>query len=193
MEKIAHIDQRYISALLNNNTTIINEIYSKYASKVSAMIIKNNGSSDDAADIFQEALVDIYKKAATKDFILTCPFEALLIIICKNKWITQLEKNKKMGVTFKEPDGYTFGVDVFKEVEIVAKHNDRRTLLESKFASLGEGCKELLQLSWGGKAMEDVAELLKVTYGYVRKKKSECMGKLTELIKNSNDYTLLLN
>jgi RNA polymerase sigma factor (sigma-70 family) len=193
MEKIPHIDQRYIKGLLNNDTTLINEIYSKYSGKVAGMIVANNGSQDDASDIFQEALVDIYKKAATGNFILTCPFEALLIIICKNKWITILEKNKRQGVTFKDPEGYSYGTDTFKETEQVTQYNERRNLLEAKFTELGEGCRELLQHSWGGKAMDEVAQLLKVTYAYVRKKKSECMGKLTELIKKSSDYKLLMN
>jgi len=39
--------------------------------------------------------------------------------------------------------------------------------------------------------MEKVANLLGVTYGYARKKKSECLGKLTKMIKNSSTYTTL--
>ncbi len=36
--------------------------------------------------------------------------------------------------------------------------------------------------------MEKVAEILGVTYGYARKKKSQCMGKLTQLVKDSNEF-----
>ena len=39
--------------------------------------------------------------------------------------------------------------------------------------------------------MEEVAEFLGVTYGYARKKKSQCMGKLTQLVKNSNEFQQL--
>jgi RNA polymerase sigma factor (sigma-70 family) len=193
MEKVAHADQRFIQALLDNDTVLIKEIYSRYAGKVEGMVVKNNGSTADAADIFQEALVDIYKKAATGSFVLTCPFEALLIIICKNKWISALEKNKRSGVTFQDPEGYSFGTDAFHETEIIRQYNKRRNLLEEKFAELGSGCKELLQHAWAGQAMEEVAKTLNVSYGYVRKKKSECMGKLTELVKSTPDYKQLLN
>jgi adenine/guanine phosphoribosyltransferase-like PRPP-binding protein len=36
--------------------------------------------------------------------------------------------------------------------------------------------------------MEEVAKVLGVTYGYVRKKKSLCMGQLTKLVQASNAY-----
>jgi RNA polymerase sigma factor (sigma-70 family) len=188
MHKIPHIDQRYITGLLQNDPRLTEEIYSRYSGKIKGMILNNNGDEDDAADIFQEALVDIYRKAAKGDFILTCPFEALLVIICKNKWITQLQKKQKQGVTFKDPEGYDYGSDVFKEAEVVQKQNERRNLLERKFAELADGCREILQLSWAGKSMEEVANTLKLSYAYARKRKSECMGKLTDLVMGSPDF-----
>jgi RNA polymerase sigma factor (sigma-70 family) len=190
-EKTPHADQRYIHALLHNDPNLVEEIYHRYAGKIKGMILNNNGQEEDAADIFQEALVDIYRKAAKGDFILTCPFEALLVVICKNKWITQLKKRQKSGVTFKDPEGYNFGSDVFKEAELVQKQNERRNLLEQKLTELGESCREILKLSWLGKPMEEVATLLKMSYAYARKRKSDCMGKLTELVMASPDFKQL--
>jgi DNA-directed RNA polymerase specialized sigma24 family protein len=102
-----------------------------------------------------------------------------------------LEKRQKQGVTFKDPAEYAFGTDVFKDAETVHTHQKRRNLLEEQFARLGDGCRELLQLSWAGRSMEEVSEILKVSYGYARKKKSECMGKLTELVKSAPDFKQL--
>lgn len=188
MDKTPHTDQRYINGLLHNDAVLIEELYSRFAGKVKGMILANNGNEEDAADIFQEALIDIYRKAAKGDFVLTCPFEALLIVICRNKWINQLQKKQRSGVTFNEAGGYTAGTDSFKEAEAVYRQNERRSLLERKFAELAEGCRELLKLSWSGKSMETVAGALKVSYAYARKRKSECMGKLTELVMAAPDY-----
>ncbi len=54
---------------------------------------------EEAGDIFQESIIDVYKLAQNKDFTLTCPLEAFLLLICKRKWINQAEKNKRHGVT----------------------------------------------------------------------------------------------
>lgn len=188
MDKTPHTDQRYINGLLTNDPKLVEEIYSRYAGKVKGMILSNNGNEDDAADIFQEALIDIYRKAAKGDFVLTCPFEALLVVICRNKWINQLQKKQRSGVTFNDTLGYTEGTDGLREAEVVQRQNERRSLLEKKFAELAEGCRELLKLSWSGKSMEEVAAALQVSYAYARKRKSECMGKLTDMVTASPDY-----
>ena len=60
-----------------------------------------------------------------------------------------------------------------------------------KLAELGDSCRQLLQLSWSGKPMDEVAMMLEVSYGYVRKKKSECMAKLISLVKRSSQYNAL--
>ena len=84
-----HADQKYIDALLNNDAVVIEELYQKYSPKIKWMVLKNNGSETDAADVFQEVLLWIYKKAKDKNFILTCPLDAFLYISCKNKWMSE--------------------------------------------------------------------------------------------------------
>lgn len=183
-----HQDHRYITALLTNDRLVITEIYEKFAGKIRWMILQNNGADADAADIFQESLTAIYQKAVKGDFVLTCPFESFLFIICKNKWLNELQKRKTSNVTFIDTDGYTVGEDSIRLAELVLQKEKRRNLLELKLSELGEGCKKILELSWGGKAMDEVALLLNMTYGYVRKKKSECMAKLVELVKNAPQF-----
>ena len=188
---IPHVDQQYIDALLNNDSFLINELYQKFAGKIKAMVLKNNGTETDAADIFQDALVAIYQKAKEKEFTLTCPLGAYLYLICKNRWINELNKRNTKGVTFIEDDGYTFTEDSFKEAAVLKNHSERGNLLQEKFKELGDGCKTLLELSWSGLGMEEVAEKLQNSYGYVRKKKSECMAKLIALVKTSPEFITL--
>jgi RNA polymerase sigma factor (sigma-70 family) len=188
-----HPDQKYIDALVQNDAILINEVYKKYSPKIAAYIRNNNGDADDAADVFQEALIDIYNKAIAENMVLTCPFDALLTIICRNKWLKKLEKNTRQRVTTTPVEEYNLSDDAFQQAEQVNASANKKKLFDEKFAILGDGCQELLKLSWLGKPLEEVAEILKVTYGYVRKKKSECMGKLTTLIHQSAEYANLKN
>jgi hypothetical protein len=77
------------------------------------------------------------------------------------------------------------------EAEKQKNTENRHQLLQEKLLELGEGCRQLLRLSWSGISMEQVAQQLENTYGYVRKKKSECMGKLINLIKTSPNFANL--
>ncbi len=187
-----HPDQKYIDALRNNNQKLLDELYAKYSGKIKWMVLKNNGSEDDAADIFQEALITIYHKAKRDDFELTCPLDAFLYLICKKKWLNILSKRKVIGkVTITEEDRSIPGEDSFLLAEESLLLEERMTLLKEKINEIGTSCRELLQLSWSGKSMEEVANLLDFSYGYARKKKSECMAKLIELVKKSDKYKSL--
>jgi RNA polymerase sigma factor (sigma-70 family) len=189
-----HPDNKYIDALLHNDPVLLDELYTRYKDKIKRMVLQNNGSEADAADVFQEALVDIYKKAKN-GFILTCPLEAFLYLVCRNRWLNTITRKKYNNVTFADDEGYSNLVseDSFANAEQVLIAQNRKDLIDTKLAELGDSCRQLLQYSWGGKKLEEVATLMNTTYMYIRKKKGDCMGKLIDLIKASPDYKMLLN
>jgi len=178
-----HTDHKYIEALLRNDQKVVKEIYVKFAGRIKRYIINNSGSDDDASDILQEALIDIYQQAKYKSFMLTCPFEPFLLMVCKRKWLNELKKRSVLPVTNKEEDLLTIGEDVFAQAELLEQQDEEARLFVRMFEKLGDRCKEIIQQSLTGESQEKVAEMLGVTYGYLRKKKSECMAALIKLIK----------
>ncbi|TZF81532.1 sigma-70 family RNA polymerase sigma factor [Pedobacter sp. BS3] len=180
-----HPDQQYITALLTNNQVLIGQIYSKFFGKIKRYIVNNNGSEDDAADIFQEALIDIYQQAKHKAFVLTCPLEPFLLMVCKRKWLNELKKRAVIPVTNQSDDLLSIGEDVFAQAEELLRQDEEARHFADMFKKLGERCQEIIRHSLTGEAQEKIAETLGVTYGYLRKKKSECMATLIQLIQKS--------
>lgn len=182
-----HQDQLYIEGLLQNNSGVVQSIYKKFAPKVIYYIRNNSGDYDDAQDIIQEVLVTIYQQAKTNGLQLTCPFDAYFFLLCKRRWLNELKKTANKQVTITEENlsteesvqEMTFQTEVFEE---------KQSLFDEMFKKLGAKCQEVLQLSFVTKTMEEVAEKLNVTYGYVRKKKSICTGQLTEMIQQSSRF-----
>lgn len=187
MTQKQHSDHIYIDALLKNDSRVLSKIYEKYSHKITAYVRNNNGNYDDAQDIIQETLVTIYHQAKEKGFILTCPFDAYFYLLCKRRWLNELKKrgNKRVTIIENETSITEEQEQQVEETEIFEQQNQ---LFESKFKELGNKCQELLKASFKIKSMEKVAEFLGVTYGYARKKKSQCMGKLTQLVKNSKEF-----
>ncbi len=189
-EKKLHEDQKYIDGLLQNNSFIIQAIYDKFVSKVINYIKQNSGSADEAQDIIQDTLITIYNQASEKKLELTCPFDAYFFLLCKRKWLNKLKKSSDKEVTINEEVLYkddeaqqlAFETDVFGE---------KQELFTEMFNKLGNACKELLTATFKIKSMEEVAASLGVTYAYARKKKSLCIGKLTELVQESPKFNLL--
>ena len=190
MDKKPHQDHRYIEALLENDSRVLNELYAKYSGKIVGYVTKNSGSADDAQDIIQETLITIYHQAKEKNFILTCPFDAYFYLLCKRKWLNVLNKKGIKGVTILEEI-----TSITDEQQVLAAETEqfekRSSLFEEKLIELGGKCKELLDIAFKIKKMDKVADILGVSYGYARKKKSECLGKLTKMIKNSSNYNSL--
>lgn len=183
-QKSIHDDQKYIDGLVQNNAFIIQSIYDRFGPKVINYIKQNSGNKTQAKDIIQETIITIYNQATEKDLKLTCPFDAYFFLLCKRKWLNQLKKTGNKEVTINE--------------EVLSKDDDAQelafetTLFEQQhelftvmFQKLGQACKDLLKATFKIKSMEEVAKSLGVTYAYARKKKSLCIGKLTEMVQES--------
>ncbi|GGI55986.1 RNA polymerase sigma factor [Winogradskyella haliclonae] len=189
-EKKNHEDQKYITGLLQNNSFVIQSIYDKYAPKVVNYIKQNNGSADEAQDIIQEAIITIYHQASQKNLQLTCPFDAYFFLLCKRKWLNHLKKNYNKEVTINEAT-VSIGDDAQELAFETEIFGEKQALFAEMFNKLGDACKDLLKATFKIKSMEEVAERLGVTYAYARKKKSLCIGKLTEMVRKSPKFNQL--
>jgi RNA polymerase sigma factor (sigma-70 family) len=189
-DKNLHPDQMYIDGLVQNNSAIIQSIYKKFVPKVKYYIRTNSGSDDEAQDVIQEVLITVYNQAKTKGLQLSCPFDAYFFLLCKRRWLNELKKSSNKEVTLKD-DTVSIDETVQEAVFQTEAFDERQSLFDEMFQKLGEKCQEVLKLSFVTKTMEEVAEKLNVTYGYVRKKKSLCTGQLTEMIQQSNRFKLL--
>lgn len=187
-----HADQKYIDALLNHNEQLINEIYSRYAGNMKAYLLSRGCSEDDAGDVFQEALIDIYKLAHDKQFVLTCPFEAFLLLLCKRKFLNRTKKTSLRVVTNEDDDvSASIEGDANASAELHAAQWEKEQLMMTVLETLGN-CKEVILKSLLKKPQEEIAEELGMSYAYYRKRKSNCMGQLTELVQQHPKYKELV-
>lgn len=173
-----HIDQKYIHFLLHHDQRGIQQIYSQYGQKVVGLICNNSGTEDDGYDILQESLVDIYHMAKDRDFQLTTSFQSFLFLVSKRKWLNELKKRQRQGVT--NADDYVFDIedDSAGELEAHLQMVEKENLVLEVLGTLGERCQEIIRRCMGDKNQEQIAASLGVSYAYLRKKKSECMASL---------------
>lgn len=185
-----HPDQIYIDGLANNDSAIIQSIYKKFVPKVVHYIRNNSGDEDKAQDVVQEIMILLFNQAKAKKLQLTCPFDAYFFLLCKRKWLNEIKKSSNKGVTIDE-DLLSNNEPTEKMVTETEVFDEKQQLFDLMFQKLGDKCQELLKLSFTIKSMEEVAEKLNVTYGYVRKKKSLCVGQLTQWIQETNRFKSL--
>ena len=187
-----HPDQMFIDGLANNDSAVIEAIYKKFVPKVVFFIKNNSGDEDQAQDVVQEVLMLLFNQAKANTLLLTCPFDAYFFLLCKRKWLNELKKTSNKGVTIKE-DFASINESALELVEEAEQFDEKQQLFDMMFQKLGDKCQEVLKLSFTIKSMEEVAEKLNVTYGYVRKKKSLCIGQLTQWIQDAKKFKSLKN
>lgn len=186
-----HPDSRYIQALLDNDNQGISGIYARFSARIERFVCANSGSSDDARDVFQEALLAIAQQARRPGFALTCPFEAYLYLVCRGKWFNELKRRKRSAVTISDTERFNDTEQAEALADTVLVEDARNKLFRLFFDKLSERCRNLLKLSWTNLSMQEVSDNLGVTYGYARKRKSECIAQLTEWIQASPEYSSL--
>ena len=181
---LPHADQRYLLALRENDSATVQELYATSYPKIAAWVQRNNGSADDAADLFQEALVSLYHSAHKPDYVLTCPIGALIFSICRNRWIDQLRKKTKEhkvreveGARYDAEDQAVSAFEQQEEAEL------RKRKLDQTMAQLSETCQKLLKLLAKGEKPVEVAEKMGMSNANtVYRRKNACLSRWRELL-----------
>lgn len=179
-----HPDQRFIDALLINERQIIDEIYYRFSAKIKVFVMKNGGSREDAAAIFQETLLDICQQAKYKNFKIAGRFEPLLLLLCKRKWLRAMKENLPPATTIQgEPLFSDAEETLAADVEALEKGQAEAKTYLLVINQLEQKCRKIIGTASGGEAQEKLAIRLGITRSYFRKKKSECMASLIKTTK----------
>jgi DNA-directed RNA polymerase specialized sigma24 family protein len=83
-------EQALLKGLASNDSAIIEQLYKENFSTIQAFILANNGSYDDARDVFQEAMIALYEKAQSGSFVLTCQIKTYIYSVCRRLWLKKI-------------------------------------------------------------------------------------------------------
>ena len=187
----AHPDHRFIEALLNNDPLGVQEIYSLFSRKIIQVIRALSGSEEDAQDIMQEGLMAITMRARKDNFVLTCPFEAFLVLVCKNKWLNHVKGKRNERVTIALEEGSYVAAEM--QVQALAEESliqyDMYNLVHRSLGKLREDCRQILNLFYSGISLAEVSKMMGKSYEYIKnRRKPACEKKFKEYIRLSPEY-----
>lgn len=145
-------DQKIIELIKSQKHDKVFTTLYKYFPVVKKMILANGGRSEDAEDIYQDALIVFYKKAGMADFKLTSSINTYLYSISRFMWMDQFKKQQKQAFADIEKE-HVNELEFITEIE----SEDQFKLAEKVISELGERCKELLLLFYfQSKKMKDI-------------------------------------
>jgi len=119
------------------------------------MILSKGGKKEDAEDIFQEALIILYRRVNEPQFKLSSKISTYLYSICRFLWKDELKKRNKIPAT-----GFEENIDTAEEnaiAEAVEKESKIK-IAEKVLTELGDRCRELLIMFYSGTMkLKDIA------------------------------------
>lgn len=166
----------------------------KHFSKVERHILSNSGSKEEALDIFQDALVTLYKKVNSPDFDPKTKIVGFLIQTAKFLWSNELRKKKvRQG-----SDDSKLGVLKYEdETDNVREKEGKIQLIEEAIQKLGDKCKQILELFYFKSiSMTVIAEKFGFkTVNSAKAQKYKCMERVRKMVLEeydlSNDETFV--
>lgn len=182
-----------LNGILRNDTLVLQFIFKTFYSNINFFIKKNKGDEEDANDIFQEAIIIIYRKLKANDLVLDCTFDTYLYSVCRLLWLKELEKRKIEQESIK--DNHEYHEDVYDDsLASTIDKNERYRLYQKHFSLLGKDCQKILQLHFDRVPLKNIADMMGFkSEKYAKKRKFSCKEYLIKSIKQDMEYTTILN
>lgn len=169
-----------LEGLAKNDRKAVEALYQEHYNMVQNLIINNNGSSDDARDIFQETMMVLYEKARSGHFELNCLLKTYIYSVSRRLWLKRLQQMQRLV-----PDSGSLEetVPVEDELEMHEQRSQEFQMMEKAMQHLGEPCKSLLEAFYMQKKnMSEIAG----HFGYTnaenaKNQKYKCLMRLKKL------------
>lgn len=178
-------DKEIVKGIASHDNRTLTYIYDELYPYVEAYVVHHGGMEDNARDIFQDAMIVVYKKIVAGQLTLHCKFSTYLYAVCKNLWIQNRKK-------------HYLRINKLNEMSVVAEPvsdygindvDEKKELFEKHFRKLGPDCQKILRLYFNGATLEEICkEMGFSTVHHVSDKKYRCKKNLIERIKGDPNF-----
>ena len=176
-----------VQGLKNRDPATLEQIYRECYPDLLKYITQNSGNTQDAEDVFQEALVAIYQKLQ-RDFTPSFSFHAYLFGVGRFIWLGKLKKRKashsltEINQT-EDPD---------PTMVAILEQQQKDQFIKEKFQQLGSNCQEVLTLFFQGVKMKDIAHRLEYkSENYAKKRKWQCWQLFLKIVRSDPQFRQL--
>ncbi len=182
-------EKALLEGLAASNRKAVETLYRENYNMVQTLIINNNGTADDAKDIFQETMIVLYEKVRSGTFELNCQIKTFVFSVSRRLWLKRLQQQNRYSTP---GDNIENLVPVEEELEDHEKRNTEFEMMEKAISSLGEPCKSLLEAYY---LQKQNMQVIAASFGYTnadnaKNQKYKCLMRLKKIFfahyKNGN-------
>ena len=172
-----NLNEAIVERLKKGDQAVIRQLYQMAYPQCASFVKNNTGTTNDAEDFFQEALVQLYKNVHKAGFELKSHIKTYLYAITRNLWLNELRKRSKSGLKLIMDDPETNYVlpqeDMILEKEEAEKKHD---LIGEMLLQVQGGCKGvLIDFYYKKLSLKEIAKKYNFTDQYAKKRRYKCM------------------
>jgi RNA polymerase sigma factor (sigma-70 family) len=182
-------EKALLEGLAASDKKAIESIYRDNFNMIQSLVINNNGSADDAKDVFQEAMIVLYEKARSGTFELNCQIKTYMYSVSRRLWLKRLQQLNRF---LPQVENLESTVPVEEEIEEHEKRNTEFEMMDKAIGRLGEPCKSLLEAYY---LQKQNMQVIAANFGYTnadnaKNQKYKCLMRLKKIFfthyKNGN-------
>ena len=157
-------------------------LYESNRRPVVNLVLRNNGSAEDAEDVLQESLVVLWERIRSGRFEYKAKLSTFIYATAKNLWRQRLRRKGREAAGEPDPDG----MEDFSPSPLENLIESEQSLMVSgALGKIGEQCRKLLLLFyWEELPMEEIAGILGFANAdTVKAKKYQCKKALEDVLR----------
>jgi RNA polymerase sigma factor (sigma-70 family) len=142
-----------IRGIRNHDSSLLRYVYETYYPIIEGYITHNQGSREQARDIFQDAMIIVYRRIRSNDLELSCKFGTYLYAICKNIWtqerkkyLLRAQKLRQQALLIQDPG----------PADDPLLQNHLTNLFNKHFEDLSKDCQKILSMYFNNFSVEDI-------------------------------------
>jgi len=171
-------DYEILEGILNDDYRVLNYIYEKNLPLIEKLVSRSGGQQSQSKDIFQDAMIIIYRKIKSEGLELSCKFSTYFYSICKNLWFQEFKYGDKFRSKKQRIEN-----DVFVEEPEIEYEKTIYEVFDKHYDELSEDCKKILDLHFKNYSIEEIKNIMKYKDShYVMDKKYRCKKSLIKRI-----------
>jgi RNA polymerase sigma factor (sigma-70 family) len=135
-------DDLLIEGIKLDRNDALEVLYKQYYASVQHLVIANNGSEQDAKDIYQETIIIVYEKFRYGNTVLSCSLKTFIYSIARNLWLKKLNSVHKKSISIDDKDSF---LDLGDDMQQAQNNEHLYSQIEKAMDTLGEPCRSLIE------------------------------------------------
>lgn len=172
-------DEALVAGIKRDDEAALEYLYKLHFPMILHFMQNNNGTEEEAKDIYQEAVIIFYEKIKAGSLELNCQIKTYLYSVSRRLWLKKLTEKSRVS----KPRDEDFFLELAAEDGLDDEKEARFELMSESLLLLGEPCRSLLEDFYvHEQSMQQISE----KFGYTnpdnaKNQKYKCLMRLKKL------------